>query len=146
RDVRPIRTGHRLSHAAERSMVLGGAGRTAEKTGFKLRNHERFLWRVVLAGYAKAGGRRKSEARVVSRMPQDNHGTNAELPALFEDRAYKRRPDALALTLWRNGHWCEAHDPQRGMAGERNRREQDMTDDRALVLSDQRNNGLCLFS
>jgi hypothetical protein len=70
-------------------------------------------------------------------MAQDNDGAEAELPALFEAGAYKCRPDAFTLMLRRNGHGCEAHDPQRGMAGERNGRKHDVPHDCAVVLRDE---------
>jgi hypothetical protein len=38
---------NRFLYVAERSMVLNLAGRTAEKTGFKLHNHEHFFWHFV---------------------------------------------------------------------------------------------------
>ena len=79
-------------------------------------------------------------------MPEDDDGAEAELRALFEAGAHERRPDAFALMLRCDGHRREAHDPQRGMSGERHGREQDVPDDGAVVLRDERNDRLRLLA
>ena len=131
---------------AEHRMVFDLAGRAAQNTGVKFRDHEHFFRRVVFAANAKARGRRKAEARVEGGMAQDDDGTEAELPALFKAGAHERGPDAIELMRRRNGHRCKAHHPQRGMAGERYRRKHDVADDDAVaggvvgtgLLSDER--------
>ena len=79
-------------------------------------------------------------------MAQDNDGTEAELRALFKAGAYKCRPDAFTLMRRGNGHRCEAHDPQRGMALERDGGKHDVPDDGSVVLCDERNERPRLFA
>lgn len=127
-------------------MILDIAGRPAQKTGFKLDHHERFLGYFVFAAYAKARRMRKSKTGVVVRMTQHNDGTEAELLALFKACAHKRRPDAFELVLWGNGHGCKAHDLECGMARERNMRKHDVPRDCIVVLCDDGDDRLCLFA
>src|ERR1043166_3727648 len=79
-------------------------------------------------------------------MAQYHDGTETELPAMVEAGAYECRPDAFALMFWGNGHRREADDPERGMAGERNRRKHDVPHDCTVVLCDQRDEWLRMFA
>ena len=79
-------------------------------------------------------------------MSQDDDGAEAELPALFKTGAHERGSDACALTRRENSHRGETHDPQRGIAGERNGRKHDVPDDGALVLGDERDQRVRLFA
>src|SRR5690349_18503036 len=108
RNMPPPLASNYLLYVAERSVVLNRAGRTLQKTGLKLRNHEHVFGHVVFAAYAEARRRRKPETRVVGRMAQDHDSPEAELPALVEAGAHKCGPDAFALMLRGNGHRCEA--------------------------------------
>ena len=60
---------NRLLYVAERSMVLDLAGRSAQKAGLKLHNHEHFFWHFIFAGDAKAHRRRKPETRHSGNRP-----------------------------------------------------------------------------
>src|ERR1700704_4846265 len=81
-------------------MVLDLAGRTAQKTVLKLYHHEHFFRHVVFAADAVAPGRQKPE-----------------------------NSPAFAPMLRGNGHGCEAHDLQRGMAVERDGGKHDVPND-----------------
>jgi hypothetical protein len=54
-------------------------------------------------------------------MSQNHHGAKAEPCALLETGAYKTRPYAFALTLWRHGHGREPHHLQLSVPGEDDR-------------------------
>ena len=60
----------------------------------------------------------EAKASVVRRVSQHHDGLEAEMLALFEAGAHKRRPDAAALMLWRNRQWPKAHDLSFGVVGE----------------------------
>lgn len=79
-------------------------------------------------------------------MAKDNDCTDATFLALFKAGRHQCRPDTFALMLRSDSHRCQAHNPESGIAGERDRRKHDVADDRVVVLSDQRHKRLCLFS
>jgi len=79
-------------------------------------------------------------------MPQDDDRPEAEPPTLVEAGPHQRRADPGALARRRHRHRGEAHDPQRGMAREDDRREQDVSDDRAGGLRDERDDGMGLVA
>src|SRR5436190_23006670 len=75
-------------------------------------------------------------------MTQHHDGCSADPSALFDPSFNQCRPDALALSWRDDGHWRQAHGEDFGMRGNDDWGEQDVTNDLAVNLRDERNQWL----
>jgi hypothetical protein len=123
-------------------VILDEPRLACECAWLKLHGHEHVVGYIVFAADSKARRGGEAKARVVLRMSEDDDRNKSFLPAVIESCPHQRRTDSLALMRGRHGHRGESREPEIGIPDERNRREQDVTDDRAFLLGDQRHERL----
>jgi hypothetical protein len=121
---------------AEHLMVANGSGAAGQGSQAKLTDHEHVLRDVVLTPKGQLRRRRKTEPPVVRRVPQYNHRGCVELPAPVE--AFPNQ-NPLPLSRRHDRHGSEPHQQEIGVVRECHWGEQDVPDDRRVVVSNQRN-------
>jgi hypothetical protein len=102
----------------------------------QFQRHEHFVRDVVLAAQSKARGRDEAEPRVEPGMADHDNDSRPGFPDGVQPLTHELRPDSLALVGRPHGQWREAKNSPIVRANQRDRRKQDMTDDRTM-LGDQ---------
>ena len=97
-----------------------------QRAGLKLHDHEYIVRHIVLRANPVSGCRYESEARVVRRMTEDDHGIATQRRATIQTLPYEGRANALALMLGYHGHRTEPHQHVPRLISELHGREQNV--------------------
>src|SRR5688572_6896341 len=106
-------------------------------------NHEDVIGHIVLGRQPKLRRRHKAKSWVILRVPEQRDYGSAELPAFVEPRMHESGANALPLSVCRNCHRCETHNFKLAIRIQRHWREQNVPNNRAVVIRDQRDDWRC---